>query len=66
MQPSTLIGNLNSSFLEKMGGLRPKNSPKTIYVYVESHEDKAFGVVFSMIIQARQLNLIFNYHHKLT
>ena len=42
MQSSTLKGNLNSSFLESMGKLRPKNAPKIISVYVESHEDKAF------------------------
>ena len=42
MQPSTLKGNLNSSFLQSVGKLRPKSAPKIISVYVESHQDKAF------------------------
>ena len=42
MLGSTLLGNLNSDFINGENALRPKSAPKPISVYVESYEDVPF------------------------
>jgi hypothetical protein len=40
--PSSLVANLNSDYIEALGGLLSKTKPEPILVYVESHEDISF------------------------
>ena len=40
--PSSLIGNLNSDYIEALGDLLSKRLPEPILVYVESYEDISF------------------------
>ncbi len=43
MQPSKLVDNINSNYIEALNAILPKTDPFRIYVYVESEEDIAFG-----------------------
>jgi Protein of unknown function (DUF4435) len=40
--PSSLIGNLNSDYIEALGDLLSRRLPEPILVYVESYEDVSF------------------------
>ncbi len=42
MEPSTLLDNVSSEYLEAFSALGPKDAGHKVLVYVESHDDVAF------------------------